>query len=279
MARQKSTFLDGAAPLLLLLGIVALVAVVSLVVSTRGGFSVSQPIVLDDRVDAAEGNVAGQAFDRPFILEKITCVFSDKGQHSCVSSLGSCTGAGSCIVEVTGAPQTTLSWTSPSCPGGQKTILDGKDETVVFSSCTPEASCSDSDGGVNYYVLGSLTLNGSINGGSDVCINETMIKELSCKNSGPFWRDAPCPFRCINGACVNRTNPPTCYDSDGGSNIYWYGKTYLDNNIFVGEDTCVNQTVIREWYCTGYDAQSSVFSCGEQNKYCTNGQCRNSTGG
>jgi hypothetical protein len=69
------------------------------------------------------------------------------------------------------------------------------------------SKCTDSDGGMNYYVKGDIrNIDG---GGSDFCYNLTVLTELYCNlsspNSSPRYVssiDYTCPKGCLNGACI-----------------------------------------------------------------------------
>ena len=71
-------------------------------------------------------------------------------------------------------------------------------------------SCSDTDGGVNYFEAGT------IGGMTDVCVDETTLREYSCgysESRGFFIKSETytCPYGCRDGACI-------CEDTDGGLN-------------------------------------------------------------
>ena len=71
-------------------------------------------------------------------------------------------------------------------------------------------SCSDTDGGVNYFEAGTT------GGMADVCVDETSLREYSCgySESRGFFTESEsynCPNGCRDGACV-------CEDTDGGVN-------------------------------------------------------------
>jgi len=102
-------------------------------------------------------------------------------------------------------------------------------------------NCIDSDGGINYYKKGNLTL---INKGitsTDWCEDSRFIRELYCGYSRDdnlflgYESRFNCQYGCKDGACIKPA--PTCTDSDGGKNYYTKGRIISNNNITY-EDTC-----------------------------------------
>jgi hypothetical protein len=86
--------------------------------------------------------------------------------------------------------------------------------TTIPSNST--STCTDSDGGLNYYVRGMLSGYDSIRKNwtsEDICDKETCINcghynegqlhEVSCNNSQLESTNYQCPNGCSNGACVN----------------------------------------------------------------------------
>jgi len=72
-------------------------------------------------------------------------------------------------------------------------------------STTPKPSCTDSDGGKNYYTKGTITgnlLSGNIS--SDMCVDDNSLREMFC-NSDHYGEPTlfDCPYGCSNGACNN----------------------------------------------------------------------------
>ncbi len=239
MARQKSTFLDGAAPLLLLLGIVALVAIVG--ITRFGGFS-----SLTSSSATQERSLLGQASTgpRPMPLrEVVTCAFiGGNGTRGCTSSYGQCSTAGtSCAVKVAGVAGSVVQWSTTNCAGASgQSVINGRDETVTFTcgaSCTNECTA-----------------------GTSQCINETYIRSCGNYDSDPCteWGStnscAPGNI-CQSGACV-----PSC-----------------TNECTAGTTTCVNQTDI--FRCGNFDADACTEwgwsdSCGV-GTVCQSGVCVN----
>jgi len=66
-------------------------------------------------------------------------------------------------------------------------------------------SCTDSDGGLNYYMRGSLSFThcqGVLCGvWADSCIDSTILLEYSCSNAN--GERYTCPHGCVDGACIS----------------------------------------------------------------------------
>jgi len=82
-----------------------------------------------------------------------------------------------------------------TCPNGCK------DGACVITNIS---TCSDSDGGTNYYVKGTITGNlasGDIR--SDMCINSVTLRELFCNSNNIGWPALyDCPNGCKDGVCL-----------------------------------------------------------------------------
>ncbi len=165
-------------------------------------------------------------------------------------------------------------------------------QCVLNTSSTPvqnqtNVTCTDTDGGLNYYVKGNISGYNSTNGGTyfnyqDYCAtpsNVTYLDEFSCSNNRYQWSRVTCPSGvCSDGACVNVTAPSnqTCIDSDGGLNYYVKGN--LTTSVVPGtnfEDYCLHNNLI-ERHCLSSDPNNFTvnYSCPNG---CSNGACVNVT--
>jgi hypothetical protein len=134
------------------------------------------------------------------------------------------------------------------------------DKSCNLNQTCSSKQCSDSDGGLNYYTKGIITLNnGTFN---DTCTGSNMLKEFQCFPNNSFSPvNYNCPDGCLNGACVNAT----C--SDGTLNA-----------------TC---SIIRPKYCLNKNLIDNCNSCGclvwqtcnTASKSCYNNTCIDSDGG
>lgn len=107
---------------------------------------------------------------------------------------------------------------SPSCPSGCTTT------TVSTYSCVanPTSYCTDTDGGQNYTVQGTVTASSGVNG-TDVCADGTHLNEYYCSNNvGTLQSSVLCANGCSSGKCNSAI--PDCQtgctvDSDCSSGI------------------------------------------------------------
>ena len=142
--------------------------------------------------------------------------------------------------------------------------------------------CTDSDGGLNYYVKGTTTdSNGQ--SGTDFCWNYDPLKygpcqgntngcvlaEHYCKDDGTLGKTKyNCPYGCLNGAC-GATIAPVCGDSDGGLNYNVQGTVQWLN--YSQTDRCLGFSNMTEWYCNGNVGDFVIADCDP--KSCVNGAC------
>ena len=121
-------------------------------------------------------------------------------------------------------------------------------------------SCTDSDGGQNYNVKGTVSYGnwtridrcGSYDNNPSNNLND--LNEFYCRSDGePVEEVYTCPNGCKDGACLKEITP-ACTDSDGGKNPYVKG--FVKNKYFVtDEDVCLplasttGFTSINERYC------------------------------
>lgn len=227
--------------------------------------------------------------------------------------------SGSCLYTLTQryCDDYKISYKFYECPNGclngaciQQTCSDGiqdNGETGVdcggpCPACQIQ-TCTDSDGGINYYVKGYVTyegyvLNGELIKDFDVCAKDVItgndvVQEKYCTSNGIGTIDYACPNGCSNGACINQT----CTDSDGGKNYYTRGKgtgpygNTMDLGVIWGEnpnkcegrasdigtsvhyDCCVDSTKykqLNEAYCEN----GTLWAVGYDCPYgCSNGAC------
>jgi len=106
-----------------------------------------------------------------------------------------------------GSVPTGMTCQSNGYDGG--TISCKKDCTLDLSACTKLISCTDTDGGLNYTVKGTITLNdnGSITTHIDYCRDASgtfkgYVYEYYCANDTVASDNHKCPRGCSDGRCV-----------------------------------------------------------------------------
>ncbi len=103
----------------------------------------------------------------------------------------------------------------------------------------PTATCTDSDGGIDYYTKGKIEASGwGIT--YDSCFGEngaSMLDEYYCNKDGSVGKvDFSCPNGCKDGACIKPA--ATCKDSDLGVDPYTKGICKDSSGVIV-EDGCL----------------------------------------
>ena len=189
-----------------------------------------------------------------------------------------------------------------SCSGNSANLLErycstkGALQTQVYKcpsgckngACVSNQTCTDTDGGENYYVKGIVSGydgNGAyIANISDVCEGSNLTAPISINNlrericDGIYGKDVfyTCPNGCSDGACITNTNQ-TCTDSDGGKNYYVLGNA--TGAAYTGEVNTINDGCIigglhdgwlREAVCEGNVATWSDYKCSNG---CVKGTC------
>jgi hypothetical protein len=153
-------------------------------------------------------------------------------------------------------------------------------------------TCTDSDGGLNYYIKGTAN-NTQGSTGADSCTSSATVKEYYCDSyTGQVLsinHNCLSGESCVNGACVqggNQTNS-TCYDSDGGMNgavkgyVIFSGYTVYDScndNSHVSEAICNSQNQL-EWWPISCPNGCSNGACVQGGGNQTNTNCTDSDGG
>jgi len=188
----------------------------------------------------------------------------------------------------------------------------------IFGKITGRAIsdlCTDSDGGLNYYVKGSaegyLFLDSNETGiREDQCaqkrfeggkfvgwnyvpnceencgISESFCRELSSGKTTADSLEFECPGKCKNGACIQETNI-SCIDSDkilsneldDGLNYYKKGIVTIWENGQISKnesDYCIgNSGELMEFVCDNNKVESVNYNCSNG---CEDGKCIEPTG-
>ena len=144
--------------------------------------------------------------------------------------------------------------------------------------------CRDSDGGRNYYKMGTATMGDA--GMQDTCLADGSIREYYCTTSGKRevnLTTCPLGFHCAEGACVTGTQvfanasssassvaTVGCTDSDGGRKASVKGTTV--DSLNSRTDSCVSTRAVKEFYCYLSKARSAVIVC-SVGSTCKDGAC------
>ncbi|HUW71723.1 MAG TPA: peptidoglycan-binding protein [Candidatus Humimicrobiaceae bacterium] len=129
-------------------------------------------------------------------------------------------------------------WTiSSNIPTGDRLkIIITAEEQVSFPALQDESdnyftivsrtlTCTDSDGGKDYYVKGTVTYGSTVN--TDTCSASGYLFEQYCLNGNPVQGTYWCPNDCKDGACVSATTTPSiAVVSPNGGEAWESGKTY-----------------------------------------------------
>lgn len=146
-----------------------------------------------------------------------------------------------------------------------------------------QPNCTDSDGGLNYGVKGTViyNLNGDVV--NDYCHANGNLIENYCGDTGilggyPYDCSREGKI-CVDGACVANTTQPNCTDSDGGLDYFKKGTINgisEEGVAYSKEDYCppigdVNYGVLQEYGCTGNGISSVTgYKCPHG---CNDGAC------
>lgn len=182
----------------------------------------------------------------------------------------------------------------------------------VTDNGTTSDLCSDSDGGSDHYIKGTVIGGGVSFSQNDYClilIQNGQIDSTSCNSTDPncrlhefYCQDGTrrgeriqCDYGCSNGACLSapvKSSGPICTDSDGGYDRYTYGEILVtggpSNQVPTGKDRCYllnsgpvtscsgSLCTMEEYSCKDYDGDGikESYGSGVENAPCPNG-CSN----
>ena len=162
-------------------------------------------------------------------------------------------------------------------------------ESVVGS--VVNVTCTDSDGGYDYFTKGTVTIGNESR--DDHCIGSNSLLENACCPGGGFCAHGgiTCEHGCVDGACVVESENITCTDSDGGLDYYEKGEiryfynVHTENPDFYGwheaSDNCAfDGTKVLEYGCKYYSPEemhpSRNYDCPNG---CSDGACNEVTHG
>ncbi len=132
--------------------------------------------------------------------------------------------------------------------------------SFLLFACEREPQCTDSDGGINYGLRGTVVSDGEEL--TDFCVDEWELREYYCEDGvGLAWRHN-CSMGCELGECINVTGD-NCTDSDGGINYFEQGAVSFEIGDYV--DSCYGG-VLTEYHCVentslGYEHYECMDDC------------------
>lgn len=107
---------------------------------------------------------------------------------------------------------------TPICTSLYDTGETDSNGCVIYTcanTTSPGQSCSDSDGGLNYFIKGQTVFtNLSVNYFIDSCLNSNVLVETYCNENNIAVKNVECLYGCNNGACFQ---PPTLGNSTSSS--------------------------------------------------------------
>jgi hypothetical protein len=182
-----------------------------------------------------------------------------------------------------------------SCSGGENISnavnVTNKINNTNTGGTTTVSTCTDTDGGKNYYILGMVNST-SGSKGSDFCFTNNILEEYFCNSNLSSNVNYTCPYGCENGACrfvpinmtSNMTNTsgatgsyvennsvvvdPFCNDSDGGKDYFTKGT--MRSKYSSDVDFCINSIRLSEYFCNGDFGSGVGYNCPAG---CSNGAC------
>lgn len=145
-------------------------------------------------------------------------------------------------------------------------------------------SCSDSDGGTDLTIKGTVTATGAdgkVNKSTDFCSGTANILEMSCNTNNmnkTSWESCPLGSSCKDGACVadedDGPSTPTvkCTVSNSPATTSKKNKVTCTNGTVV-EDFCIDNSTLSDYKVKKDLISQSTIKCGA-GKICSNGLCK-----
>ena len=149
-----------------------------------------------------------------------------------------------------------------ACPDG----YDCESGRCIMNS----SACSDTDGGENIYVAGTVTVHTGLVSAEylDKCMDSSTVEEYYCSGDGYATEIVKCPagYECDGGAC----REPACTDTDNGVNIFIKGVVNKGADSY--PDYCTDAQNGIEYYCQDNQVENEEFTC-PAGYSCTDGKC------
>ncbi|MFH0926971.1 MAG: hypothetical protein V1822_00125 [Candidatus Micrarchaeota archaeon] len=125
-----------------------------------------------------------------------------------------------------------------------------------------QITCTDSDGGKNYYTLGTVSRAGQTY--TDACIGTLSLREYYCSGTNVANETKVCS--CSKGKCAQ----PACTDTEGTQDIYSTGTVSTADGSHT--ESCVGTNTVEEWWCSNGQPVHQNMNCPLFYK-CSKGKC------
>jgi len=152
---------------------------------------------------------------------------------------------------------------------------------TIISAIPASESCSDPDGGLNYYEKNFVLDKANNKQVFDSCLDNeasNVLIEYTCSEETEaepyFKKEYECPNGCLDGACIGEATKNICTDSDRGINfdVQGYVVSYGEKTY----DSCKDKFKLLEYGCTQENLLSVSYSDCENG--CFDGKCIASSG-
>jgi len=133
-----------------------------------------------------------------------------------------------------------------------------QNETAPNITISPQEKCVDSDDG-DVYTKGNVTLGARVY--VDVCTDGYHAKEYYCDGNMAAEKVGEYPEGCADGMCIRPL--VTCTDTDNGNDVYNAGTLKVIRDLTSAEylDKCLDDSHLKEYYCTADGYESAVVNC------------------
>ncbi|MFH1503244.1 MAG: hypothetical protein ABIE36_01145 [Candidatus Diapherotrites archaeon] len=211
------------------------------------------------------------ALDANGVSDTCRLIYTNSGGSIQSDSVENCNGENCFVMELYCLSNNNLGYEEIKCEDGciGGACIEEKDNIENNNFCT------DSDGGMNYFIYGTTT--DSLGAVSDGCsiLNDNTLTEYYCSGNSKAHVNYLCPSGCQNGACIGKENNndeenSLCTDSDEGMNYFIYGTT--TDSLGAVSDGCsiLNDNTLTEYYCSGNSKSRVNYICPNG---CQNGAC------
>ncbi len=142
-------------------------------------------------------------------------------------------------------------------PCGDGVCADNENTCNCPEDCATTTTCTDTDGGKNYYAYGETTGYtsgvGDVYTSKDMClrdgVNDANLQETWCENNEVKVGIYNCLYGCEDGACIEKSDN-YCDESDNGKDYYTKGWARDHGEYAESWDECIDGSTLREQYCT-----------------------------